>query len=85
MIKALSHLLYAIGLKPVPVPLSRGEPVHEVPVSVSKKSQTNGAAFAHDTVGGENRKEPAMAGIPEDAVQMPPPGAVAPGLPPVDR
>ncbi len=84
MIKALSHLLYAIGLKPVPVPLSRGEPVHEVLVPVSKNPQTNGAAFAHDTVAGENRKEPAMAGIPEDAVQMPPPWAASPGLPPVD-
>lgn len=28
--------------------------------------------------------EPAMAGIPEDAVQMPTPAAPAPGLPPVD-
>lgn len=28
--------------------------------------------------------EPAMAGIPEDAVQMPTPAAPSPGLPPVD-
>ncbi|MEH3116811.1 MAG: hypothetical protein PGN25_04190 [Methylorubrum populi] len=29
-------------------------------------------------------EEPAMAGIPEDAVQMPTPAAPSPGLPPVD-
>ncbi len=40
---------------------------------------------AWDAVGGAGKDvEPAMAGIPEDAVQMPPPVAATPGLPPVD-
>lgn len=33
---------------------------------------------------GVKQAEPAMAVIPRDAVQMPPPGAASPGLPPVD-
>lgn len=87
MISAISRLLHRLGIPP-----GSGRPA---PTRIAMAKGGGGPAPAttirSDAVGtrddrGRSGKgvEPAMAGIPRDAVQRTPPVAASPGLPPVD-